>query len=255
MELAKVRQQQRTDLETRVRQQLAAKHALEKQRLDTRSLLLHGKDPDFYQEWWDTLPHQDVIRLVEDRHHKKFEAHVWQLFSRASKEGKEKFVPKLMASEPMQFLLRDHLANRNSIRTLYERLCLLQHGKAALRPARKWWKRSKVETEHFWTGDRKTVEAVPCPRDFFNNVWLDAFSLESRMAKQNHISLLRNGLGKHGFSGIIGEIRRFMYGTNPAPTVKDALLREDRVDDILGRRKKKRKSAAVVDDSEGEVAV
>lgn len=254
MHLATIRDQDRLQFETRIRKQLEKKHKAESDRLENRRKLLRAQDGDFYQEWWDTLPHEELLKLVQDRHKNKFTTLVWQVFRNASRECLLSWVPKLMATEPMQFLLRDHLSFNRELKTLYERHLVLMHGKEALRPAKKWWKRDKVATEQFWCDDLGTIEAVPSPRDFFNNVWLDAFSLESGMAKQNHISLLRNGLGKHGFSGIIGEIRRLMYGTNPAPTVKDAILREDRVDDILGRQKKRR-LAAVVDDSEGEVAV
>lgn len=195
------------------------RHAEEKQNALEKRQLFEDKDSDWLQEWWDTLSPSDIITLFNRSSTRKRK--YGELFENYFDDAHgEVLVKKVLNSNEMQLLLRHRLRYKTEIENLYRlHVRTLVQNKDALKPQKRWWRRLSDPGKVAICDYRCSLWHRPAPRDFFEHVWLDSFSVEAQVLDQtlplkrrNHVRKLHQGLGKHAFVHVVQQVRNFMYG-------------------------------------------
>lgn len=225
----------------KAREDVLKQHEKETARIQVRNEALKKRDPDYYQEWWDTLDADSLVNLFATIRRPGFVKRLAELL-RIYDDDEKRLLPKLMRCEPMQLLLRNTLEKTKGLVTLHNRHQHIVHGHQAMLPSKKWWRRPyrplKREKDH-----ERGITFVLSPKDFFKEAWFDAFSVESKMAG-SPLDFLYTGLGKHAFAMVVKQVREHLYGdVDFSPFQLEVLMYEDRLQDELEQRfvTKKRK--------------
>lgn len=217
----------------KARADVLEKHEAQKKRVLLKQDIIAKKDPDFYQEWWDTLDALPLISLYEAIYKPRFRYHLSQLFGHWEPD---ETIQKLLVCDRLQFAVRERLCAKNlwTLDQLYVKSEFLRLGPDVTAPQRRWWRRQDSNSITHYDETQNCDILIPCaPGDFFNDVWMDAFSIESQMAG-SPIEQMHRGLGKHAFADVVTQVRKLMYGETRAGSLpRGDIVNADRQDDHL----------------------